>query len=129
MDEVIAAFQSIGLTDNMATTRESELVKIFDDFSQWQQSQWNLETKQKLIASEAASIVYCDGELSSQTRNYLYDIDLLIPHFTQEPDTIIKIVKKTAGRALNHEIQRFITESTMPVDCPTLKSHTEKNTF
>ena len=118
MDEVIATFQSISLTDNMATTGDSELVKIFADFSQHQQSQWDLETKFKIITSKAASIVHCDGERSSQTRNYLYD--LLIPQISQEPNAIIKIIKKTASGALNREIHRFISEATMPVDWPTL---------
>ena len=61
-----------------------------------------------------------------QTRNYLYDIDLLLSQFIQEPDTIIKIVKKTASGALNNEIQRFITEATTPVNWATIKRQIEK---
>ena len=51
---------------------------------------------------------------------------MLIPQFTQEQDTIIKIIKKTASRAVNCETQRFISESTMPEDWPTLKKHIVK---
>ena len=88
---------------------ERELVKIFADFSKWQQSQWNLEARHKTITSKATSIVHCDGKLSAQTRNYLYDIDMLLPQFIEEPDSIIEIVKKTTSGALNREIQRFIS--------------------
>ena len=63
------------------TIGENELIKIFPDFFKQQQSQLDLETKNKIIASKAASIVHCDGKLFSQTRNYLYDIDLLLLQF------------------------------------------------
>ena len=47
-----------------------------------QQSQWDLETKWTIIASKAASIIHCDGELSFQTRNYLYDMCYSLPRIT-----------------------------------------------
>ena len=50
-------------------TGERELVKIFTKLSKGQQSQWDLETKHKIIPSKAASVVYCNSELSSQTMN------------------------------------------------------------
>ena len=125
MDDIIASLQSTTLTD-MATTGEKELAKLFETFSEKQQKQWDVETKRKLIASKASSIAKCDGELTSQTRNYLYDIDLLVPQFTQDPDSIITIVKKTASGSLGREIQRYISDCTTPVTWLTLKSHIEK---
>ena len=62
-------------------------------------------------------------------RNYLYDIDLLLPQFTHEPDSIIEIVIKSASGALNHEIQRFIREATTTIEWPTLKRHIEKTFY
>ena len=112
-------------TTMVLPTGERELVKIFSDFSKQQQTQWELKTKRKTIASNAASIVHCNGKLSSQTRSYLCDIDMLLPQFIQEPGAI-KIVKKTASGTLNRDIQRFIFEATIPVDWATLKCHIEK---
>ena len=110
----------------MATPADQDLDRIFADFSKRQQNQWNQETKQKKIASKAATIVHCDGELSAQTRNFLYDIDLLSPQFEQDPEAIIIIVKKTATGALHREIQIFLSDTTTNVTWAVLKSHIEK---
>ena len=112
----------------MAVPMDQDLVRIFADFSKCQQTQWDLETKRKRIASKAATIVHCDGELSSQTRNFLCDIDLLLPQFVHDPDAILTIVKKIATGALNLEIQRFLSEAPTQVNWAVLKSHIE-NTF
>ena len=56
-------------------------------------------------------------------RNYVYDIDLLIPQLIEELDSIIK---KTTTGALNREIQRFIREATTSVNWANLKQHIEK---
>ena len=125
MDDIIAGLQSTSLSD-MATSGEKNLTELFEDFSKNQQKQWDIEAKRQNIASKASSIVHCDGELSSQTRNYLYDIDLLVPQFTKDPEAIIRIVQKTATGSLGREIQRYISDSTTPVTWTVLKSHIEK---
>ena len=104
----------------------SDLAGILSDFSTKQQKQWDQDRRRKRISTLASTISHCDGELSSQTRNYLYDIDLLVSQFSEDADAIIQIVKRTAKGSLGREIQRFISDAESPVVWSILKKHIER---
>ena len=57
------------------------------------------------------SIQKCDGELSTQIRNFFYDIDMILPRFAGDNKAILKIVTKTSTGALSREIQHYVTDN------------------
>lgn len=99
---------------------------ILSEFTQKQDKQWVTEARRHRIAAAAGNIIHCDGELSSQTRNYLYDIDLLIPQFQNDMEAVVQIVKRTVTGSLGREVLRYIADSTETVQWSQLKEHIER---
>ena len=74
-----------------------------------------------------SGIQKCDGELSTQTSKFLYDIDMILPRFAEDNKAILKIVPKTSPGALARDIQCYVTNNEN-TDWNELKSHL-KHTF
>ena len=88
-----------------------EIGTILSQFTQRQYKKWTTEARHYRIAATTSTFLHCDSELSSQTRNYLYDIDLLIPQLQNDMDALIPIVKGTVTSSLGREVFRYIVDS------------------
>ena len=107
----------------------SQLVKDHqksqDEFQQLQKQEWDYQKRRNKISGICSSIQKCDGELSTQIRNFLYDIDMIVPRFEGDHKAILKIVTKTSTGALAREIQRYVTDN-HDTNWQELKSHLER---
>ena len=103
-----------GIADNYiiiisTTTRNTAMAEqisgigaILSQFTQKQDKQWVTEARRHRIAVAARNIIHYDSELSFQTRGN-YDIDLIIPQFQNDMDTVVQIVKRRITDSINRE--------------------------
>ena len=94
-----------------------------------QQNQWHDERRKEKLKGLSKQITPCDGEVSAQTRNYLYDIELLRPQLQGDYGDMIYIVGRTACGALRREIERYLATQQVPRDqvpWNQLKTHIER---
>ena len=76
----------------------TNLVGLYNDFKTVQTTfhtqqaqQWQAQQRKDKLRGLSESLTPCDGELSSQTRNFLYDIDLLLPQLQHDNAWILLI--------------------------------------
>ena len=94
-----------------------------------QREQWAHQRRKDKLRALTQSLTPCDGELSSQTRNFLYDIDLILPQFERDNSGILKVVTRATSGALRREILRYLDdqpEDRENVPWGRLKAHIER---
>ena len=94
-----------------------------------QREQWRLQRRKEKINSLCTGLTPCDGEVSSQLRNYLYDVDLLGPVVDNENAAILDVVARTTSGPLRREVQRFLAAQVEPrpqVPWNRLKAHLQR---
>ena len=116
-----------------AATNIADLLRSFQEvenrFHLDQKEQWRLQRRKDKLNSLCAGLHTCDGELSNQLRNYLYDIELLQPSVNRDNKAILDIVARTTSGPLWREVQRYLSsqpEDRDQVPWVRLKAHIER---
>ena len=115
---------------------ETGLTGLFQQFKDMQtqfhadqKKQWDRQARREKLQALGQGLTLCDGEVSSQTRHYLYDLDLLVPRLENDNAGLLKVVKRTSSGPLRREILRYLDsqpEEHDDVPWTRLKAHIER---
>ena len=117
------AFNQVGELLSGLSTQQS---KFYDD----QREQWQRQARKERLNGMCAGLTTCDGEVSTQTRNYLYDVQLLSPALANDHAGVIHIHSKTTAGPLRREIQRYLEvqpEGRDQVPWARIRAHVERS--
>ena len=91
------------------------LVGLYNDFkavqttfNSQQNVQWQTQQRRDKLKGLSESLTPCDGEISTQTRSFLYDIDLILPHLKNDNAGVLLIATRVTCGPLRLEILRFV---------------------
>ena len=71
----------------------------------------------------------CDGEVGNQLRNYLYDVELILPQYEGDSGAVLSILRRTTSGALRREINRYVEQQPEDADqvpWERLRAHIER---
>mgnify|MGYP000574431695 FL=1 len=114
----------------------NNLVGLYNDFKAvqtafhtQQSGQWQAQQRKDKLRALSESLTPCDGEISAQTRNFLYDVDLLLPQLVNDNAGVLLIATRATCGPLRREILRFIEsqpEDRANVPWARIKTHIER---
>ena len=117
-------------------TLTNNLVGLYNDFKAvqtafhtQQSGQWQAQQRKDKLRALSESLTPCDGEISTQTRNFLYDIDLLLPQLQNDNAGVLLIATRATCGPLRRELLRFIEsqpEERANVPWARIKAHVER---